>query len=543
MSSDIDGKETYVSEKVRRRAERPRETCSGMVYLGGEVLEQCWDPIKRKAYFYFQGINPLFPQPELREESWDDVRDVVLVPITVDKLVEKVGVLLPKEPIEYGDEITLFRDIRRFIRTWVDVDEWSLDMLALYVMFTWLYDKARALPYITLRGGAECGKSRLGETLCQISYRGIKTSGSSSFSATFRIEDRWRGTVFINEGDLTRSNEDSQMTRYLNCGYEHGVAFHKSVKDKPEEQNSFYCFGPKILTTRKAFADDGLESRCLVIPMRPMKRKDIPYNFDNSFDAAALELRNKLLMFRFRNHRKFEVNASIRFPGASPRLNQILQPLASLAELISKDLFDAIKLAVAGFEERLVEDRAESEDGLVVRAYLLVESEGEFTTSTAISAKVKEIGGSEITKNMVGRRLRALSFTHLATKDGNTRYYKVDERERAVIIRKYVPSDEWAGIGFSDGSDGSDGIGGTESSTLVEKASDGSDSSDGFHGLDDLVIGEILLEVPDEPDGFDITKGSDSSIPNAESDRFTNSDGINDYEEKKSYDMIGEILL
>jgi hypothetical protein len=66
---------------------------------------------------------------------------------------------------------------------------------------------------------------------------------------------------------------------------------------------SFYVYGPKIITTRELFKDPALESRCLSSFARgtngefPMYRIEI-------FAAEALKIRNKLLMWRFRNYIK-----------------------------------------------------------------------------------------------------------------------------------------------------------------------------------------------------------------------------------------------
>lgn len=487
----------------------PEEPSPGFIGLGGELLEECWNPKTGKAYFYYQGINLAFPDPVRREISWiGDGRDVNLVPI-VDDMVTKGAILLPQEPLTYGDELSLYRSIRSFIYRWVDIDDRNLDILALFTMLTWLYDKARSLPLISIRGGAESGKSRLGETLGQISYRCIKTSGCGSYSALFRSADRWQGTIYVNESDLTRSDEDAQIVKYLNCSYEAGSTFQKTDINTLKVQ-CFRSFGPRILTSRKSFNDDGLESRCLVIPMRPMKRDDIPFNLDQSFYDEALELRNKLLMFRFKNYGRYGVDASIRFPSIGPRLNQILQPLASLAKLISDEIYASIKELAAGFEDRLVADRAESPDGLIIRAYFRLESRGELPTSTAISEEVRAIGGSDIKPNAVGRRMTALSIPKIASSDGRNRFYRIEEGERPTLIRKYLPRDERLELGFPDASNGSStsiGVDAPSDESDIFEASrrsgipDTADRTDGFDSSGKSFGNEVMSMEQTEEEG------------------------------------------
>lgn len=429
------------------------ECSPGKVFSDGGILEQCWDAVHQDACFYYQSANKLLVLPDKIDHMKDPDRGVELLPYT-DELVTKGGVLLPTMPIEYSDEKTLYDSIRSFIYRWVDVDDKDLDLLALYAMFTWLYDKAPALPFISIRGGAESGKTRLGETIHQICYRSIGTNGCGTLSALFRNLDRWGGSAFINEAEIGHGGEDNMIVRYLNGSYESGGKFQKTNPNSLETQ-CFRSYGPRILASRKGYTDDGLESRCLVFKMRPLKRTDIPYNYDDSFYKTALELRNQLLMFRFRNYARFKVDSSIKFDGMGPRLNQILQPLASLAKMISPEVFAKLSDLTRSLEERLVLDRAESPDGMIVRACFAIEARRELPTATAISSEVARLGGN-ITSNQVGRRMSSLSIGKVCTRDGKSKYYSIEDDRRLELARKYVPKDEWAELGLSDSSDGSD---------------------------------------------------------------------------------------
>src|SRR5260370_26544792 len=68
---------------------------------------------------------------------------------------------------------------------------------------------------------------------------------------------------------------------------------------------AFQVFGPKIAATRGSYEDKGLESRFLTEEMgaRPL-RTDVPINLPPSFKEEARVLRNKLLLYRFRNRMK-----------------------------------------------------------------------------------------------------------------------------------------------------------------------------------------------------------------------------------------------
>src|SRR5439155_236730 len=61
-------------------------------------------------------------------------------------------------------------------------------------------------------------------------------------------------------------------------------------------------------------------------------RDDIPINLPSSYKEEALHLRNKLLLFRFRNLHKHAVSEELVDRSIEPRLSQIFVPLLSIIE-------------------------------------------------------------------------------------------------------------------------------------------------------------------------------------------------------------------
>ena len=96
---------------------------------------------------------------------------------------------------------------------------------------------------------------------------------------------------------------------------------------------AYAVFGPKIVATRGFFEDRALESRCLTEEMgRNRLRDDVPINLDASHKEEALRIRNKLLLFRFRNLRRPRVAEDLVDRAIEPRLNQIFIPLLSIID-------------------------------------------------------------------------------------------------------------------------------------------------------------------------------------------------------------------
>jgi len=59
-------------------------------------------------------------------------------------------------------------------------------------------------------------------------------------------------------------------------------------------------------------------------------RKDIPINLPNTFESEALNIRNKLLSWRFKNYQRISLNEQAIDLSLEPRLNQIIMPLLSI---------------------------------------------------------------------------------------------------------------------------------------------------------------------------------------------------------------------
>ncbi len=438
--------------------ESKKVPCPGRVFDDGTIIEQCWNG--KEAYYYvwlppFGEGHATFDRRN--DYALDSHKEMVLVPAS-DEILAKNCVVLAREPLDYGTELELFEEVQRYIKKYVDLDEIFVKIIALYVLLTWVFDKCPAVPLISIRGGSESGKSRLGEVMKELCYRCLRASGSLTFSSLFHNRELWGGALYINEGDLKKSSEESKIVRYLNESYEKGGVVWLT-NPTTYKQEVYRSFGPVIIVTRKGFDDDALESRCFVVVMRETTRKDIPANLPPSFYGESLILRNRLLMFRFKNHQRFENDYALRFDGVGSRLNQILQPMASLARGISESLFSELKALAADFQERLVRDRAESEDGMIVRAYFRLLGTKEDIIATDLETEIAEMGGT-ITANMIGRRMASLPFKKYATKDGRKRPYKVEETQTDLLLRKYVPRDEREEIErrieqsrLSDGSD------------------------------------------------------------------------------------------
>ena len=359
-----------------------------------------------------------------------------------DELVQKGAISLPSGIEEFGSEAELIDELLAFFKRYVDADETYMKLAVVYVLTTWVYDRCPVMPIINLRGPSETGKSRFGEVMRHVCYRGMRASGVLSFSSLFRNAERWKGTLYINEADFGKSTEESLIVKYLNERYEFG-GFVWRTDPETLKSNVFGAYGPTILVTRKGFLDDALESRCIAIYMDQTERADIPLNYPPEFYREAEGLRNKLLAFRVKHLVGFNVDTKLRFPGIGPRMNQVLQPMASLARSVSPELYEFIEGIAGKLYERVVEERAHSFDGFIVRAYIELRIEGkEGITAGDISDRIKESFGFDLDSRAVGRRLVPLGFAKRRTGVRGQRLIHIENKKIRRLICRYLPRDE-----------------------------------------------------------------------------------------------------
>lgn len=317
-----------IPQKPRNKERRPTPAVSE-TFPDGKILEQLYDAVKKQSAFALWENGTWRTVENYRTESGE-----WFVPYSPwNNLIKNEVVLLPQQPEEYGTEDDLIRNIRRFIRAYVDISPRFELIASYYVLFSWVYDGFNELPYLRVRGDYGSGKTRFLLTVGSICYKPIFASGATSTSAMFRILDAFRGTLIIDEADFRNSDEMSDVTKILNCGFIKGLPVLRTEMSHNREFNprAFQVFGPKLVATRGYYQDRGLESRHITEEMGGERlRREIPINLPASHKDEALRLRNQLLLYRFRNLHTARADTALVDPAIEPRLNQIFIPIMSI---------------------------------------------------------------------------------------------------------------------------------------------------------------------------------------------------------------------
>src|SRR5881409_3242113 len=358
-----------------------------------------------------------------------------------NNLLTNEVVLFPAEPLEYESESKLVEDIRSFIHRYVAVSPLFEQVASYYVLFTWLYDVFNELPYLRLRGDPGCGKTRFLLTAGSLCYKPIFASGASTVSPLFRILDSMRGTLIVDEGDFRFSDEKAELVKILNNGNGRGfpVLRSESVSGREFSPRAYTVFGPKLIATRGYFQDRALESRCLTEETGGRKlRDDIPINLVGDYKREALELRNKLLMFRFRSFGKRQIDPAFVDRSIEPRLAQIFVPLLSVIE--DAGAREALRQVAREYHKELVADRGmdmEAQDLEIIQELQSV-SDGSGISIKEIAGRFIEQHGEDferkVTPHWVGHIVRRkLGLKTERTKAG----YVLAPTETSKLVRLY----------------------------------------------------------------------------------------------------------
>jgi 5S rRNA maturation endonuclease (ribonuclease M5) len=307
-----------------------------------------------------------------------DIDGIRYEPIPPNQMMREGIIQLPSDLGEAMETPELVQRIRETIHKYVDLDVFYEFLAAYYVLFTWLYDAFETLPYLRFLGEPGTGKSRTLQVVGAMCYRPITATGAATVSPMFRLMDRYRPTLLLDEGDFANSDETALVIKMLNVGYQErqAVILRAGPQDDGFSPEGFKVYGPKLIATRSKFDDWALESRCLTKHFdAPTLREDIPIDLPRSFwREEALEIRNLLLRWRM-EHWQPEIELSYEGIDHSlePRLNQVSIALMTLVD--DPDLKADLQALMKRFDEQLILERSNTLECKVLEAILFLREE------------------------------------------------------------------------------------------------------------------------------------------------------------------------
>lgn len=352
--------ETEQSKKIFPPKEEDTSIYTSCIIEGEKIIEEVYSEEEGTKFAIWDG-------EKVDYVNEIQIADKIYKPIFAEEITKK-AILLPSKAEEYGNDEELDKEILDFISQWLDVPE-DFKMFALWnIKRSWVYEKFHTLNYLRALGDTGSGKSRFLDTLGSIHYKPIATSGATTSAPIFRIIDRWKGTLIMDEADFQKSDESQDIIKIINMGYEKGKFVMRCDQNEAEKIKFFDPFCPKILATRKTFEDKAVESRCITQVML-ITTKEMPYNLNKDFFEKAQILRNKLLMWRFKNFNIINPNekADFDYRGLEPRVKQIVSAFISLFKNNTNQL-EKFKIFIQEYQKQLISERQGSFEGSIVEA-------------------------------------------------------------------------------------------------------------------------------------------------------------------------------
>jgi len=333
----------------------------------------------------------------------------------IDQEVKMKAIHLPSKAEEYDNDEELEKSIKKHINKWLDIPKDTLQLAIWNIKRSWVYERFHTLNYLRALGDTGQGKTRFLDVLGYIHYKPIATSGATTAAPIFRIINKWKPTLIMDEADFSRSDESQDIIKIINQGYEKNKNIMRCDQFDAKKIDFFDPFCPKILATRKSFTDKAVESRCITQVMTGTSRDDIPFNLNNDFWNDSKIIRNKLLMWRFRNYDKIKPFNNV-FPKElshiEPRLKQTFSSFISLFKHDNEQL-SVFKNFIIKYQDELIDERRNSFDGLIILGIFKLLERGvvDFDIKDIIeSGNITDFRGNLVKSRSISSRIKAFGF-------------------------------------------------------------------------------------------------------------------------------------
>ena len=310
----------------------------------GYLIEQLWDLKMGKGSLAWRD-----PDGHVVSGPHLDVNGYRYVPVSDDDIVRQGGVLFASELGPLKDTRELVAIIELFLKRYFLLDNlMEYKLAAYYVLLTWLYDCFSAIPYLRAQGDTNTGKSELMLRIGQLCYRLVISTGASSTAALKFALHMYRGTIFMDEMDISDKFDDRMVILNVGAMKDQAKVWNMMPVIKPDGSQGYTgtianVYGPKLITMYGRFKDPATEGRCLTFKMTEkepieLRRKGIPTEKTKDFYEEAQYIRNLLIRWRLEHwEEKIELDQELADMAVSTRINQVTMPIKWIAKNKSSD--------------------------------------------------------------------------------------------------------------------------------------------------------------------------------------------------------------
>ncbi len=229
---------------------------------------------------------------------------------------------------DFVNGVRLLDDLAATFRRFVVLPEHGDAIAALWSLHTYAFELGHITPILVVCSPEKgCGKTTLRDMLAQVVRSTLSTDGISA-SALFRVIEKWRPTVLLDDFD-SWGRENEELRGVLNTGYRKGGVYVRCVGDD-QEPRAFVTYAPKCINLIGRLHPT-LYDRAVTITMRRKLRGEA---VDSLHGFHGEELQRKSARWVQDNAKRIEV-ASPKMPeGLFNRQADNWRPLLALAEVV-----------------------------------------------------------------------------------------------------------------------------------------------------------------------------------------------------------------
>lgn len=330
-------------------------------------------------------------------------------PLDKEGLIEKLKA--KRFQGEFGSTEQLFDEVKAFFMEHLDVrNELLFDVFSAFVLMSWRVEDFRVVPYLFFLGPMASGKTRALECFKFLGYRAIMAS-SMSAATIFRTLEAWHCLLLLDETEIYNRESMVEVLALLNSGYRRGqyaIRIEKLEGQLPQIA-MFDTFGAKVLAGTEELAAT-LQSRAIPNPMSRNVRH-VRLFVD---EEKAQEIRNKLLMYRFRElGHKSEFDVST-LNGCFTN-SRVIELFVSLLEVApTQETRDRLVQCMREITQTRLDEEQASVEARIFDAILKCESQlesGKVSTQTITEMFNADLPENEqSTSRFIGRKVAALGF-------------------------------------------------------------------------------------------------------------------------------------
>jgi hypothetical protein len=203
--------------------------------------------------------------------------------------------------------------------------------LAIFVVFTYLFNIFDEIPYVLIFGLPGSAKTLLSDILKRLCLNGSYSSDISAASIYMEIDQKKQITLIIDEGDdLGSGKRGDMLLRILLSGFR----YDGNIKRRGKE---FSTFAPKIIINVKGLQHSALDSRTIPIHMVEYEGDDLEEFRSKEIEGELKAIEGLISSFCI-DYRDLVTDRYASFKGADGikgRNKQVWGPLIVIADLLS----------------------------------------------------------------------------------------------------------------------------------------------------------------------------------------------------------------